>query len=288
MTPSEFRDEMGFKELCNISTQIDLPPRTSIVSAAERLTAIDKQRAVNEERQILSSSNLGQTWEDARDVRNGRLTYSLFCQANCHHNCHSQICGCTCHAEKANGINREKSTTRTLDRITPPALAERISDPYWRGRLGAAVGTTNIASVGWRGRSDDPSLAISERGESSNEGTEETVSSSLTVYHTAGEPLGEKVDQAINMLERLKKDGREASGEARRLARFLSFSGVEAGESNWQSATRAQRLAQGASEVAQIIAPSRIQTCPFPSSREIIVVDDTGNSCRAYVPEEEL
>lgn len=254
MTPSELKDEMGFEELCRISTASELPakPVAPIVSAAEAISKIDRERAVGEERNI-------------------RLSYSLFCQSNAHHNCHSLTCGCLCHAEERNSATSTK-------------IPERFTDPYWQSRLGRPVGSTDPGNVGWRGYANDP--AASEKP-LDREGT------SPTLLHTAGTvlrvgdlDLGERVDQAFNTLDRLEREGRGRSGEAARLQRMLLTSGVEP-ESNWRAANRARRLEEGRKEVDLVIAPSRIQTCPFPASRKIILVDDTGVAVNAYIPEEE-
>lgn len=293
MTPSELKEEMGFAELCNISTRIDLPERdvigssSLIVTAAERLSAIDKQRAVDE-----GKSNIGKEWERSNAAQQ-RVSYSLFCQAGHHHNCHSMICACVCHKESKENVSL----------AAPPAKGvDPHADAYWKPRLTSSnrpVGTTQVGSVGWKGYANDPAI-LSERGVQTVEG-----SSAPVPIHKAGEilasnpaservakygdlALAKRVEHAFSTLDRLEKEGRSQSGEAKRLQRMLLHSSVEPGESNWKSANRAIRLAEGEADVKRVIAPSRIQTCPFPSSREIVVVDDTGNSCRAYVPAEEL
>jgi hypothetical protein len=272
VTPAEIRDELDFEDLCSISTKVEQQDKPIlVVSAVERLTAMDKIRAVEEGRQ----TQIGGAWEAARQKR---LTYSLYCQTDAHHHCHMQTCGCFCHTTE---VTHEEARNRNDSQI------RQAAKDYFTSKSGKPVGTTQVGNVGWIGRANDSEQV---RGVQSDEGAEGQIP---RVVHVAGEML----DMALNTLERLKKDGRADSGEARRLQRLLLHAGKSEDESNWKSAVRAVELSTGPCicdarepDLAQvggreIIAPARIQTCPFPASREIIIVDDTGVAMKAYIPE---
>lgn len=161
MKLSDYQDEYLFL-LSAVEVKAE-PLVLPIVSAAEVLTKADKQRAIEEGARI-------------------RMSYSLFCQNNAHHNCHSQQCGCMCHSEF--GLNPHKEYVKNA------TLRDRLTDPYWSSRIGAAVGSTNPADARFanRPRGSAIQMAGKERGITPHAET------APQVVHTAGTELGSKVD----------------------------------------------------------------------------------------------
>lgn len=157
MILSDYNDEYLF-QLSAIETKV---AHLVLPSPVEAISKADKERAMLEGTMI-------------------RLSYSLFCQNNAHHNCHSQSCGCMCHSEF--GLNPHKEYVKNA------ILNDRLSDPYWNSRLGKAVGSTNPSDARFanRPRGSAIQMASKERGVSPHAATPPQV------VHKAGTELGSR------------------------------------------------------------------------------------------------